>query len=1776
MADPLHGIENDVTFDFGAAEELATRADLAATGVDGTVGGRNFWTTHAMAEFRGHFSELFEANSTTANTDAGELADALRLVAEAARRLKEEAEKENERRRIAREWKAEQDARSDFHEGWDDFWGSGEDPPVGPPADPQILDVPAGPNGVRQTPAPGAGGGSGGGTSSVRPSDLRGFVTWVGNVNLTRRNDLATTRSAYHDFVAGCGWGTLEAEGVLTGFSVWLDANDNDEQWARTVADAFEAAGSEGDVVTLSNSALSAALQSAGVDASRQDLTIPAPAAVGNPGTSGYADDPVNTATGNFVENEVDLAFPGGCSALALTRTYNSLTDTAGAFGPGWSSWTESRVRFDDATAVLVLHDGREIHFPRLGGGWDRATGESLWLTRTDDELVVSGNDGTRWELTGEGTLLAVRRPAGDRVLLDHDGGRLVRLRHDRGRHVDLVWEGERVVEARASDGRVVSYTYDEHGRLAAATGALGTRTYGWDEAGLVDSVTNEAGVVEVQNTYDDRGRVARQRSPFGRTSRFAYLPGRVTVVSDEDGTRSNTWIADRRGRLVGVVDAHEQRQSMSYDPWGNRVLTTERDGAVTVSEHDDRGRLVRRVLPGGGDLRWTYDSDDRLVEVVTEEGATTRLSYEGDDRSPALVVDPEGGHTRMTWRHGLMRRLVDPTGVELRFEHDAHGDLLSVTAADGGCARFERDEAGRLVAAVDPLGHRTAYAYDPRGLLLERRDPDGSVWLFEHDDAGRRTAVVDPTGARTAVEHGPHGEVSQEVDALGRARSLSYDDLGNLAAVELPDGATWRFSHDALSRLVETTDPTGATWTRAYDAVGSVVREEDPTGTALTATVDRAANLFSARDAGASLTLELDPLGRPTSMRQTDGSVASVTYDRCGRVRSSTDASGAVTTIERDAAGRPTVVTGPTGATSRWEHDRTGRLVAVVDARGGRTTLERDLTGRVVRTVMPDGTSVEQDHDALGRVVRRRVAGHGTTRIEYDPAGRVRAVHEPRFGRRSFVRDAAGRVVEAVDANGGRTRYEYDEADRVVAVVDPLGARTERAYDAAGRMVAQTDALGRTGTTAYDAAGRRVEDHFATGQRLGWTYDAGGRLVSFSTNGATAHSVERDLSARRERVVEQLGNGRRSVLETCWDSLGRLTTRSRDGRTVRWERDANGDVAALVDPEGRRTTYERDASGLVVAVEHPLLGRAEIERDAAGRVRRARAGDAVHTWERGPGGQVLVHTVVVGSSTSRTEVARDETGRVTAVVRDDGVTTFEHDAAGQLLTAASDAGSTTRWRYDAAGRLVTEALSDGTSTTHEYDAAGQLRSSRGDHGVTTYAYDAAGRRTTRRDADGATTEYVWDDRGWLDRVRRHAADGTTTRETTLRVDALGELAEIDGLPVLWDTASPASAPMQVGELAVVSAGPLTGIAGDGSRWVSSGWREARSGTDPWQPEVAVALPNGTTIGAGGELLVAGLEWMGARAYDPLTRGFLSVDPVVPEPASAWSGNPYAYAGNDPVHATDPLGLSPLTDAELVEWTANNQGVMGEYGGYIVGGIAVVAGVAMIATGVGGPAGVALIAAGTDAIIQQATTGQVNWGQVVVSGVVGLATGGLGAVTSSAVRQGTMSGARALAWNVGGNAMIGGTGNAAGYYVQGGRDAREAAGSFAGGFVSGAASGVTPGLSVPGAHAAPSLSSTVIREGERIAVDGIGGFAGQVTQDVVAGNDVNWGDAAAKGAGYSVSGFAGRHAADALPERIGVGQHRPGGPVPAWRGDFGAEGLDSVGTAATDRLAEAY
>jgi RHS repeat-associated protein len=244
-----------------------------------------------------------------------------------------------------------------------------------------------------------------------------------------------------------------------------------------------------------------------------------------------------------------------------------------------------------------------------------------------------------------------------------------------------------------------------------------------------------------------------------------------------------------------------------------------------------------------------------------------------------------------------------------------------------------------------------------------------------------------------------------------------------------------------------------------------------------------------------------------------------------------------------------------------------------------------------------------------------------------------------------------------------------------------------------------------------------------------------------------------------------------------------------------------------------------------------------------------------------------------------------------------------------------------------------------------------------------------------RECGDDVDRAYRWDALGRLVEVE------DAGRVTHTDVDALGELAAVDGAPLLWDSADPFS--------------PLAWVDGQA---ILAPWATAGAERDPFGAPAA----QDAQLGYRGELEVARLTWLRARPYDPSTRGFLAPDPLPAVAGTAYAGNPYHYAGNDPFGRVDPLGLRPVSEQELREIRDRmGQNFFSRNADYIVAGALIVGGIAVMATGVGGPLGAAMIggallSAGADAGIQKFTTGHVNYGEVAVSGLIGAAAGGLG------------------------------------------------------------------------------------------------------------------------------------------------------------------------------------
>ena len=207
---------------------------------------------------------------------------------------------------------------------------------------------------------------------------------------------------------------------------------------------------------------------------------------------------------------------------------------------------------------------------------------------------------------------------------------------------------------------------------------------------------------------------------------------------------------------------------------------------------------------------------------------------------------------------------------------------------------------------------------------------------------------------------------------------------------------------------------------------------------------------------------------------------------------------------------------------------------------------------------------------------------------------------------------------------------------------------------------------------------------------------------------------------------------------------------------------------------------------------------------------------------------------------------------------------------------------------HDETSSVIAPIAADGTitivantATNVIVDATGYLRNP---GTMTTYAYDTTGLRSSKGPLFGAQTTFTWDTSGGLPLLIGQHTAGV---DTWILYGPGGQPVEqITGTTVSWLHHD------QLGSVRLAT--DTTGTVVSTRSWDAYGNPKTATGT---------ITP---LLGYAGQYTdtETGLQYLRARYYDPKTSQFLSLDPAV-----SATGEPYGYAGDDPINASDPTGL---------------------------------------------------------------------------------------------------------------------------------------------------------------------------------------------------------------------------------------------------------------------------
>lgn len=1161
--------------------------------------------------------------------------------------------------------------------------------------------------------------------TSANPDDLDRYVTRASQARRAlddRWSDLAAQQNAV---LSACGDYAV-ASSVLNRAAAMLSGFDQNERFVDKVSDELKRADRDPStgVATISNAMLGHALRATGLADRPPPVTVEPGELLGNPPTSGFVDDPICAANGNFVHVDADLTFPGWSSVLDVVRVYNSLgASTNGAFGAGWSSLLDVGVTYVEGGGLRMrLADGAVVPFAEREGEWRTSAARGLSARATDHGWIVQRGHDVSWTFDREGGLISVSSPPAA-VQVRRDGDRVVELTEARsGRSVRFEWAGGRVVAAQASDGRSVYYRYDDDGFLIDVDRPSGGTTF-VVEAGLITSFADADGVVMATNVYDERGRVVAQTSDLGRTTTYAYSELGTTLVSDTIGGPRNAFTHDRSGNLTAMVDGAGRTMRIAYDDAGRTTSVTDRRGAVRRFAYDERGNLVARSDPDGLGAAWAWDELDRLTDETHRNGSVTSYAYQGEQRHPFRITGPMGEVYAVTMapETELPLEVVDPDGVITTFEWDDDGQMTAVIDGLGNRTVFAFDGAGRLERTVDGSGLVTEFRSNDAGRVVEALVA-GASSRHTYTAAGRPLSGVDAGGVSWSAVYSASGRAASFSDAAGSTVGFEWDPFGNLAAVVAPDGGRFEQFHDAMNRLVGSRDPAGHEMRRSYDAEGRVVEITDA--------------------AGRTWRRRLDALGRMARATEPDGAIAEFRYHPDGAVAE---------------------VRHPDGTKTSSEVDANGRVRVLVDRLGGRFTIDYTPAGRVLERRTPSGRVERFEYDAAGRAVAHR-RGSVETRYELDGRGRVVRAEGPDGAAR--YRYVGGELVE-VTGPAGAVVAERDAAGRITSVAGGEGERSAYAWDQRGLLSEAVDGAGVTSTFTRDIRGRMATSAFGRGAATSFGYDRTGFLDTVTDPGGT---ISRVLDPTGLPLGERRADG--TTLSRTVDPMGRTLSVEVDGTAeADYRYDVMGQLIEAVRTNGDvRTSFEWDANGRLVAVEGPT-GRLSAERDPDGVPVGYTDGTSSVILEHGTDGRLGALE------------ARDASGRITG--REDG-SVYRYDDAGRLIEALDAAGVRSTFGYGDDGLLAEETGPLG-DRRYSRGFRGRLERIEHDDGTETrITYDGAGRRVRAERTDGSWTKLTWDGLSRLLTVERRSADGEVER-LDLDLDALGRPFRIGGSEVVWD-----------------------------------------------------------------------------------------------------------------------------------------------------------------------------------------------------------------------------------------------------------------------------------------------------------------------------------------------------------------------------------------------------
>lgn len=716
----------------------------------------------------------------------------------------------------------------------------------------------------------------------------------------------------------------------------------------------------------------------------------------------------------------------------------------------------------------LIMPDG--TYQPTTNEGWS--------LSESSGEYTVTTPQQVEYTYNTDGDLETIEYPNGVTITLSYTSGKLTSVTNGMGRTLTLSYTGDKLTGVSDGNGRSVSYDYDVDGQLDTITDLMGEdTTFTYDGLGQIESFflpENPASPM-VTNTYDSLGRIESQLDMNSEQQEF-YFAG---------------WRTEFKNALGESIVRH-------YNRAGNTIKEIDELGFVTSYEYDGLNRTVKKTMPEGDSISWTYDSKNNILteirsakpssglsdivetftyhatfnKVATHEdgrGNTTTYSYNSSTGNLETIERPDIGMNTPTATftyngRGQVLTRTDETGIVTKFEYDTTTEILEQVTVDEGMGQLNLltvlgyNAWGDVDSVTDPRGNETEYTFDAKRRLtqVENAAPFGYITNVTYDKNDNRLTIERQTGdvghpwqVFTAT-YNLANQVATLKDPLNNTSTRQYDDLRRLWKVTDPESRVTEYQYDERNLLKKVIDPaSNDAQVFTYTDNGLKASVVDAKGNVTSYLYDGFDRLDKTvyPDGTFEQNASFDGNSNVTSMLTRAGDTIGFQFDVLNRMTQKSPDGMAVVTFVYDLAGRLTSVSTPVvagnPASGEWEYgyDTAGRLTSEEAPDGKTISYQLDENGNVERIDYADGYYVVREYDEINRLTAIKLNGSSTPAVEFDY-------------------DDLSRRTQMTFDNGVQTDYDYEWNDDMSSIEHAFnGSDLDFAYgfNDANQLISQT-----------------------------------------------------------------------------------------------------------------------------------------------------------------------------------------------------------------------------------------------------------------------------------------------------------------------------------------------------------------------------------------------------------------------------------------------------------------------------------------------------------------------------------------------------------------------------------------------------------------------------------------------------------------------------------------------------------------------------------------------